>query len=76
MIFVTLLTLGDALYRTDKKMIADMKCYVRMTSLLSPAWSVTWHETRLRRYQQISYQPYPELPSADRLGFIYARRAW
>jgi len=32
---------------------------------------VAWHEKRLREAKSLKYSPYPEMPTADRLSFIY-----
>ncbi len=44
---------------------------VKLTTINSPSFCVSWHEERLRDNKKFIYSPYPEMPSADRLTFIY-----
>jgi hypothetical protein len=47
---------------------------VGLTTINSPAYSTSWHEQRLRGDEPLHYSPYPEMPTADRLTFIYKER--
>ena len=46
------------------------KDLVNLIGINSPAFSVAWHENRLRD-RALKYPAYPEMPTADRLTFVY-----
>ncbi len=47
------------------------QAWVRLTGISEGAWQVGWYEPRVRRYTIPRYDPYPEMPPIDRLGFVY-----
>lgn len=49
----------------------DYKGVVALTKVSEPAYGVFWHEPRIRLFQKAHYIPYPEMPSCDRLRFVY-----
>jgi hypothetical protein len=66
-----LISIGNfLLYKQDNKSIALTK----ITTINSLAFSVAWHENRLRD-RPLKYPPYPEMPTADRLTFIYGAKS-
>ena len=54
----------DGLYEMQRK-------FVSLTGMGFPSISVSWHESRLKRLMRGRYMPYPELPRAERLDFVY-----
>jgi energy-coupling factor transporter transmembrane protein EcfT len=55
-----------------KKILTLSKEVVFVTRLASFSFGSFWFEPRERRFQPHCYPIYPELPSADRLNFIYS----
>ena len=55
-------------YPKNKLLYKDL---VRVSGFSEPSYRVFWHEPRFRLYQKASYLPYPEMPSCDRLRFVY-----
>jgi hypothetical protein len=53
------------------KQDTSIQSVVELTNINSPCFSVAWHEERLREDKSLKYSPYPEMPTADRLSFIY-----
>ena len=47
------------------------QAWVRLTGISEAAWQVGWYEPRVRRFEIPRYDPYPEMPPIDRLGFVY-----
>jgi len=70
-----LITLWHYVAFEHKKSTQSLQNLVKLTTLNSPAFSVAWHEERLRNHQALRYAPYPEMPTADRLTFIYQGEA-
>ena len=44
---------------------------VKLTGFDDMALNVFWYETRLLRFENIHYDPYPQAPSIDTLRFVY-----
>lgn len=56
----------------DKEIyMRDIQSYTQMTSLSSIAYSVSWFEPRVRRFESSINRETPQLPSQDRLIFVY-----
>ncbi len=49
----------------------NYKYLVKVTKFSEPSYGVFWHEPRMRLFQKAHYLPYPEMPSCDRLRFVY-----
>ncbi len=53
------------------KRYSDIDNIVSLTKLNTLSYKVTWYEPRIRRFESNIYTPYPELPSAEKLNYIY-----
>ena len=53
------------------KLQTNYKDLVKVSGFSEPSYRVFWHEPRFRLYQKANYLPYPEMPSCDRLRFVY-----
>ena len=54
-----------------ERYMRDILNYTQMTSLSSIAYSVSWFEPRVRRFESSINRETPQLPPQDRLIFIY-----
>jgi len=56
----------------DKSWVTkEQKEVLYVTKMLPPAFNLLWHEERFGLYEVPFYPPYPEMPSTDRLDFVY-----
>ena len=49
----------------------SLKRYTKLTTLSSIAYSVSWFEPRVRRFESSINRANPQLPTQDRLIFVY-----
>ena len=52
--------------------ISDINSYSKLSTLSSVAFCVSWFEPRVKRFENgMSIKAYPQLPTPDRLTFVY-----
>ena len=51
--------------------IKTIQIYTKLTTLSSIAYSISWFEPRVRRFESSINRANPQLPSQDRLIFVY-----
>ncbi len=51
--------------------IQDIQNYTKLSTLSSLSYSVLWFEPRIRRFESSINKETPQLPSQDRLTFVY-----
>jgi|GEM_PF-5166562 len=73
---LTLSAAGHAVFRKTDGLTETLLDCARLTGFATPAFRVSWHESRLPRFGKRPPLPYPELEAADRLDFLYAKDAW